>query len=423
MASTRVRIAIIVCGFLLLGVKPALAAGPGDRVKLACPSPTPASHPCKAVYYWGADGKRHAFPNEKTYFSWYADFSGVQTVSATAMAALPLGPNVTYRPGVKLVKFPTVPQTYAVDAGGVLRWVKTEEAARALYGATWNKTTDDLPEAFFTNYRFGADIASASDFNPEAVRAASPTIDAGSGASYEYKTVATSRGNFDAHVVTLDRARFRMKTYDASAADCSADCAAKSLDTYVTGAGASIGIHGSYFCPPDYADCAAKINSFLWPMFDSGTGQMRNSGAIPLHEAPLIAEAQDGKLVYYRRAPPFGSPAAFQQTHGSPLDAALGNYPGLIDGGSVIVESESRLEEAQKTVKGTRGAIGWSDGKFFLVIAKSATVIDLAYVMQSLGATHAMNLDGGGSSALIYGGAYKVGPGRALPNAIVFTNR
>lgn len=46
-------------------------------------------------------------------------------------------------------------------------------------------------------------------------------------------------------------------------------------------------------------------------------------------------------------------------------------------------------------------------------------MLDLAHVFKSLGATHALNLDGGGSVALWFGG-YKVGPGRSLPNAVIF---
>jgi len=84
------------------------------------------------------------------------------------------------------------------------------------------------------------------------------------------------------------------------------------------------------------------------------------------------------------------------------------------------VKSEPRLEDAQRTVKGTRGGFGFNQDKFFLVIAKKATVIDLADIMLALGATDALNLDGGGSAALLYGGTYKIGPGRLLPNAIVF---
>jgi len=54
-----------------------------------------------------------------------------------------------------------------------------------------------------------------------------------------------------------------------------------------------------------------------------------------------------------------------------------------------------------------------------LVIASGATVIDLGAVMEAMGMDYALNLDGGGTSALWYNG-YKVGPGRNMPNAIVF---
>lgn len=130
-----------------------------------------------AVYYVGSDGKRHGFPNSQIYASWYADFSLVQTISATQMATLPLGANVTYRPGVRMVKFQTLPKVYAMDRGGVLRWVATEAVAETLYGPTWNTKIDDLSDAFFTNYTFGADITSPADFNPTSATNGTQTID------------------------------------------------------------------------------------------------------------------------------------------------------------------------------------------------------------------------------------------------------
>jgi exopolysaccharide biosynthesis protein len=48
-------------------------------------------------------------------------------------------------------------------------------------------------------------------------------------------------------------------------------------------------------------------------------------------------------------------------------------------------------------------------------------VTESAYVLQALGARDAINLDGGGTSAMYLGGSYRVGPGRLLPNAIVLT--
>jgi hypothetical protein len=109
----------------------------------------------QAVYYCGADGKRHVFPNEKIYFSWYADFAGVVTVDAMTMADLALGHNVTYRPGTRLVKIQTDPKVYAVAKGGELRWIRSAATAATLYSEDWRKQVDDLPDAFFFDYRVG----------------------------------------------------------------------------------------------------------------------------------------------------------------------------------------------------------------------------------------------------------------------------
>ncbi|MFA6447286.1 MAG: ice-binding family protein [Patescibacteria group bacterium] len=125
---------------------------------------------CKAVYYVGTDGKRHAFPNSKVYFSWYPDFSQVQLISSSQLATIPIGANATYKPGVKMVKFTTDPKVYAVDKGGVLRWIKTEAAAVSIYGSAWNKNIDDISDSFYANYKFGADISGLSDFNPATVQ-------------------------------------------------------------------------------------------------------------------------------------------------------------------------------------------------------------------------------------------------------------
>jgi len=401
----------------------AAAAAPGDLLKLECPAGSGADHPCRAVYFWGADGKRHAFPNAATYFTWYPDFSGVLTVDAGTLAALPLGRNVNYRPGGRLLKIPSAPSVYAVEPGGELRPLNSEAAAAALYGPDWNRLVDDLSEAFVTDYRFGEPIASAADYDAAGRLAAAPDIDAADGAAYEYRKVTTPAGSFNVHVITLDRRSYKMKTLVAAAADCADRCAAKTLADYARQAGAAIGIHGTYFCPPDYSDCAAKTYSFLWPVFDSSSGQMRNSDNIKFHEAPIIASYADGRLAYYRRANAYASLAAFEAVYGSPIEAALANYPGLMEDGSIIVESEPRLEDGQRTIKGTRGAIGFNADKIFLVVANGATVVDLAGIMSALGASDALNLDGGGSAALLYGGAYKTGPGRLLPNAVVFIRR
>lgn len=125
----------------------------GSRVKIKSST---------AVYYCGADGKRYVFPSDKIYFSWYPNFTGVTTVTDAAMAAIPLGGNVTYRPGVRMVKVQTDPKTYVVDHGGILRWVESPEIAVAIYGTAWAKKVDDLSDAFFVNYKIGDSVTSSA---------------------------------------------------------------------------------------------------------------------------------------------------------------------------------------------------------------------------------------------------------------------
>ena len=156
---------------------PAILAAIPALVKLACAPNAGADDACKAVYYRDTVGRRHAFPNAKVYFTWYPDFSQVEEIPAGEMAALPLGKQVTYRPGVRLVKFTTLNDVYAVARGGKLRWIKTEAAAATLYGSDWNKKTDDIPDTFFLDYSFGTDISVAADFAPATETAAASTID------------------------------------------------------------------------------------------------------------------------------------------------------------------------------------------------------------------------------------------------------
>jgi len=145
-------------------------------VKLRCPAvAVDSNHPCKAVCYIGSDGKRHAFPNERVYFTWYSNFNNVYELDA--LSAYVLGVNVTYRPGLRLVKFATVDRVYAVSRNGVLRWITSEAAARLLYRNEWNRQVDDISDAFYTNYRFGTDIATSGDYQPTSEAGSVTTVD------------------------------------------------------------------------------------------------------------------------------------------------------------------------------------------------------------------------------------------------------
>lgn len=139
----------------------------GDLIKMDCGSSTDVNDPCRAVYYY--DGKRHAFPNENVYFSWYEDFDDIVIVTDDFMQSITLDINVTYHPGSTMVKFQSLNTVYCVAAGGVLRGITSEDVAISLFGSDWNTQIDDISDAFHNNYTYGDVIDSTSDFDPDDV--------------------------------------------------------------------------------------------------------------------------------------------------------------------------------------------------------------------------------------------------------------
>lgn len=118
-----------------------------------------------AVYYYGTDGFRYVFPNDKTYFTWYSNFDSVKWLSDKDLSSIQIGGNVTYKPGTKMIKINSDPKVYAVGAGGMIRAIASEAVASGLYGSDWNKKIDDVPDGFFPNYKIGKTIESAGGFS------------------------------------------------------------------------------------------------------------------------------------------------------------------------------------------------------------------------------------------------------------------
>ncbi|MCK9361385.1 peptidoglycan-binding protein [Patescibacteria group bacterium] len=137
---------------------------PGTRIRLA--DEEAVTHTSNPVYYCGENGKRYVFPDEATYYSWYPNFSGIVTLNAAELEAIPIGGNVTYRPGSHLIKTPSDSKVYAVAKGGVLRWVVGEITAERLYGQNWSTEVRDISESLFANYRIGP-VITPPDAIPE----------------------------------------------------------------------------------------------------------------------------------------------------------------------------------------------------------------------------------------------------------------
>lgn len=91
------------------------------------------------VYYYGFDGKLHAFLHSGIYHSWYKDFMNVTVVSQTKMREYEVGNPLCVRPGTWLLRFTNSPRVYAVEPGCELRPLRSEAEAYILYGKDWQK--------------------------------------------------------------------------------------------------------------------------------------------------------------------------------------------------------------------------------------------------------------------------------------------
>jgi exopolysaccharide biosynthesis protein len=202
-----------------------------------------------------------------------------------------------------------------------------------------------------------------------------------------------------------------MVTDTASDNDCGNDCPTLSLAEYVAKNGGYAGVNGTYFCPSTYSDCSGKSNSFDFPVYNSRLNKWINSFALGWSERRAIVY-QDGSGVHYQN-----NSAGF----GGGLSAGIINYPGLLDGGNVqIDDNQSGLSDKQKA-KNTKVGLGViSPQRLLVVVAQNVTMQEFAHVFKSLSCQGALNLDTGGSLALISSGRYVFGPGRGLPNAVIF---
>lgn len=157
------------------------------------------------VYVIGDDFIRHVFPDEPTYYSWYRDFSAVETISDALMATVPLGRNMTRKPGIGFVKIKSDPKVYFVDVGAVLRWVPTEADAQSYFGPNWSKLVVDVPDTLFTDYTIGTPVGAAPAGTALTTSATNTTpvseLNLRSGGAPG--TVQASLGDFLASVATL----------------------------------------------------------------------------------------------------------------------------------------------------------------------------------------------------------------------------
>lgn len=206
-------------------------------------------------------------------------------------------------------------------------------------------------------------------------------------------------------IIAADLSNTRILTDVAQDGDCGNNCAVLPLADYVSRNGGFAGINGSYFCPPDYASCAGKVNSFDTLAFNSRTKKYSNSDNNKFSTIPMFVQTADHAFRLMGASQEWGRDTG--------IIGGLANYPILVSGGHAATGDDSK--------GGNKGFIGVKGGKVYIGHIRNATYVQAAKVLETLGLDQALNLDGGGSSALYMGG-YKVGPGRNLPNAIILAH-
>jgi len=243
--------------------------------------------------------------------------------------------------------------------------------------------------------------------------------------SYQYKKEVIVNGEkffIDLITIDLNNPDLKIITDTANSEDCLGKCVAQPLIDYVILNNSFAAINASYF-----DTSAAKLNYYFFPVYNSRLQTFINSSQLKYPTTgPIMAFDTNNKFYYFKDSRDFKSVSNFESIYGVKLQAAIGNKPRLIENGqNLLIDWE--VDEGQLKTKTLRNAIAYKSGlrsdkgTIYLVVARSATVIDLAEILKVMEVDYAINLDGGYSSALYYNDEYMVGPGRNIPNAILFS--
>lgn len=254
--------------------------------------------------------------------------------------------------------------------------------------------------------------------------------------SWERQTVKTDQNNltFSLDVITIDLNNPKLKVITDAAADgdCPKKCPAKSVASYALEHKAFAAINGSYF-----DTSAAKKNYYFFPVYDTVKKVMVNESQLKYWTTgPVMAFDSQNNFYYFKGSRDFkkavdfkaiGGPIIKQDNKSGVLTSAIGNLPVLVKEGHDFL-LDFAMDQKQKTHKALLSALCYKaeaggKGKIMLVSARNASLADLARILLKMKVDYGLNLDGGGSAAVIYGDELMIGPGRDVPNAILFAEK
>ncbi len=101
------------------------------RVEGGTASTVNEAHPYSDVYYVDPAGRRHAFPTEQVFRSWYKEEPKIESVPDWKIANIPLRKNVSFRPG-SVVRLENTQEFYRVMPNRTLKKFQDEKTYQSL---------------------------------------------------------------------------------------------------------------------------------------------------------------------------------------------------------------------------------------------------------------------------------------------------
>lgn len=292
------------------------------------------------------------------------------------------------------------------DSGG-----KTDKYDKLIAQALGDLSKRNYASAEAVLASIGADITkNTAPPAPGAINTANvPVSNTAPGAGFARQKVSTDFGEFVVDIVAADLGSTRAIVDTASDSDCRDNCPVLSLGDYVGRNGAFAGVNGSYFCPASYPSCAGKTNSFDTLLMNKNKKYFNSDNNVYSNVPAVIFSGSSARFV--------GRSLDWGRDTG--VDAVIANQPLLVSGGQVVFGGD---DEVKRGGKGSRSFVGASGSTAYIGVVHNVNAAEMARVLQKMGIQNALNLDSGGSTAL-WSGGYRVGPGRSIPNAVLFVRR
>ncbi len=237
-----------------------------------------------------------------------------------------------------------------------------------------------------------------------------PTNNAPPGSGYRRQVVQADIGSYMVDIIAADLNSTRVIVDTASDSNCGNDCPVLPLGDYASRSGAYAGINGPYFCPASYPSCDGKKNSFDTLLMNKKKYYFNSDNNVYSTVPAVIFSGNSARWV--SRSLEWGRDTS--------VDSVIAGQPLLLFNGNVVFGGDG---EVKRSGKGTRSFIGTKGSLVYIGVVHNANVAEVARVLKALGLDNALNLDSGGSTALISGGRYLAGPGRNTPFGILFVRK